>query len=78
MMFCSGTHEKGWHKPCMMKYFHTSDGCVHFACPSMGCGKVVTVCRTLPPIWIRKRGYKPNKQVSVKKHSILHRILGPR
>lgn len=78
MMFCTGTTEKGKHKPRMMKYFHTSDGCVHFACPEPGCGKVSTVCRTPPPPWVRRRGYTPKPKKQQKRSSWINRIMGPR
>jgi hypothetical protein len=67
MMYCSGTQETGKHPARKMKYFHTSDGCTHWACPEPNCGRVSIVCRRLPPIWKREIPYKPQQNLQKKK-----------
>lgn len=60
-LYCSGTLEKGKHKPCIMKYYHTSDSGVQFCCPNPDCGKMVVVKDKLPPIWKRRaKGIRHN------------------
>lgn len=74
MMFCSGTSDRK-HPTRRMKYYHTSDGCTHWACPDPGCCRVTTVCRSLPPPWIRKKGYTPKPLPGKKKSSLITRFL---
>ena len=66
MMYCSGYPDKK-HSTCKMKYYHTSDGCTHWACTVPSCGRVTIVCRRLPPIWIRKTAYKQKQNDNSKK-----------
>jgi len=58
-LYCSGTTEKGKHKPCIMKFYHTSDKGVQFCCPNPDCGKMVVVKNKIPPVWKRRSNNKP-------------------